>query len=52
MSEPLSLNDKFIKEYDDCSDSGAWIGKFVYEDENGNEYTICCNQDGHEWILD
>ena len=50
MSDPLGMNDKFIREYDDHAENGAWIGKFVYEDETGNEYTICCDQDGEEWI--
>jgi hypothetical protein len=50
MSEPLNQTDKFVRQYDSSSEMGAWIGKFVYEDELGNEYTICCDQDGEEWI--
>lgn len=48
--EPLKEDDTFIREYDDSNGMGAWIGKFVYEDKDGNEYTICCDQDGEEWI--
>ena len=47
---PVNENDILIREFDDSNDFGAWIGKFVYEDTEGNQYTICCDQDGGEWI--
>lgn len=42
--------DKLIKQYEDTNQYGAWIEVFVYEDENGKEYRICCDQDGGETI--
>lgn len=50
MNEPLQKDDKLIREEDSSGEMGQWIGKFIYEDINGNEYTICCDQDGEEWI--
>jgi hypothetical protein len=47
---PMHPEDKLIREYDDCNDFGAWIGKWEFEDKQGKTYTICANQNGGEWI--
>ena len=48
--EPLSPEDKLLREYDSSGRYGNWIGKWEYEDKNGNIYTLCQDQNGREWI--
>ncbi len=50
MSDPLDPSHKLIREWDDSDHKGAWVGKATYVDNSGGEYTICCDQDGGEWI--
>lgn len=50
MKDPLKTGDKFIRQYEDSTEYGAWVGVFVYEDENGDEYSIRVDQDGGEEI--
>jgi hypothetical protein len=45
---PCNPEDKFVREY--VRDSAAFVLCCVYEDQNGNEYAICQNQNGGEWI--
>jgi hypothetical protein len=47
---PLEDHDKFIREY--VKDQAKFVLCCVYEDKKGNEYTMCADQDGHEWIED
>lgn len=47
---PVNEGDKLIREYSDCNDWGAWVGKWEFEDEEGSTYTLCQDQNGSEWI--
>jgi hypothetical protein len=42
------FGDKFIRNY--VRDSAAYCECWEFEDAEGKVYTVCVNQNGHEWI--
>lgn len=46
----LEKDDILIREWDDCNERGAWIGKAEYETPEGDSYTVCQDQNGEEWV--
>lgn len=48
--EPTNKEDVLVREWDDSSEMGAWIGKAEYETPTGDTYTVCQNQNGEEWV--
>ena len=48
--EGLNEKDEFLHVSYDCDYTSGNIEKYYFEDANGDEYAICVNQDGDEWI--
>lgn len=47
MLEPHDKNDLFIRSY--VRDCPKFVECEEYETPTGEIYTVCCDQDGHEW---
>lgn len=46
--EPLEKEDILIKNF--IKDTPRYIECWMFEDKHGNNYTICQDQNGHEWL--